>query len=175
MTRFIAFLVLSLLPALSCAASMDPDISAFTHWRYVLDHERFTAPGTPFGGNLKPVLDALQERYHAVPYRTSAALYGDKRHWATREETRKRKAADCKGVAEAELFDLLEMGVPDTDVEIVVADVKATGETHAVTRAQNWVLDIRAARVLTLDEFREHYTPIYAINRIGWRYLAGSI
>lgn len=150
------------------ADDFNTDFSDFPHWRYVLEHEQFTAPASPFNGKLKPLLDRLHARYTRVPYKTDVENFGERNHWATRQETRERGAADCKAIAEAELFDLLEAGIPDRDVQIVVAYVRRTREVHAVTRVRGWVLDIRASRVLTAEEFARHYEAIFSINRIGW-------
>jgi predicted transglutaminase-like cysteine proteinase len=170
-------IILSCLVLAALPAHADSDFSDFPHWRYVLEHEHVKA-APPFAGDLKPILDRLHAKYHRVPYQTDIALYGERNHWATRRETRQHGAADCKGIAVAELYDLLDLGVPDQRVEIIVATVRATDELHAVTRADGWILDILAARVLTLEEFQTYYSPIFAINRLGWHretQLAGGI
>jgi hypothetical protein len=151
------------------AESFNPDFSGFPHWQYVLEREEFAPPTMPFTGDLKPLLDRLHAKYARVPYKTDIENFGERNHWATRQETREHGAADCKGIAEAELFDLLEAGIRDRDVAIVVVYVRKTGEVHAVTRVRNWVLDIQASRVLTVEEFGRYYDPIFAINRLGWR------
>jgi predicted transglutaminase-like cysteine proteinase len=156
------------------AETLNHDFSAFTHWRYVLKHEH-VKPSAPFSGDLKPALDDIHAKYAQVPYKHSLDVYGDANHWSTRTETRKHGAADCKGIAEAEMFDLLEMGVPDQDVKIVVAYINQTGAVHAVTQVKDWVLDIRAKRVMTADEFRQHYLPVYSINRLGWKMENSSV
>jgi predicted transglutaminase-like cysteine proteinase len=162
----LAFLVI-LAPA-AHAESFNTDFSTFPHWRYVLEHEHYTPAPAPFAGDLKSTLDRMHEKYRHIPYRTDVDVYGERNHWATRQETRRHGAADCKGVAVAEMYDLLELGVPDEDLSIIVAQVRQTGELHAVTRARDWVLDIRATRVITTEEFTQFYDPIFTINLIGW-------
>ena len=169
MRRILTLLALVALTHPALAESFNPDFSEFPHWQYVLDHEQVTTPAVPFTGNLKPLLDRLHAKYARVPYRHDTETYGERNHWATREETRQHGAADCKGIAEAELFDLLEAGIPDRDMAIVVVYVRKTGEVHAVTRVRGWVLDIQASRVLTVEEFGRYYESIFAINRIGWK------
>ncbi len=104
-----------------------------------------------------------------MPYKKDYEIYGISNYWATRDETRLHGAADCKGFALAAYQDLAEAGVPDIRLWVRVITIRKTNEIHAVLQADNWILDRRAERLLTQDEFLHYYSPIYSINRIGWK------
>lgn len=144
------------------------DLSGFPKWNRVVEQEKTARQAHTFRGDIKPVLDALQARYRAVPYVEDWQNWGKEDYWATRAEMKAKGSGDCEDFAIAEYFDLLEKGVSDNDMEILVVLTRKDQSLHAVLRVQDWVLDRRAERVMTGAEFDRFYQPFFGINRLGW-------
>ncbi len=153
----------------SWATDVNTDLRDFPKWQDVIQRSQFHIPSHVFEGDIVPLLTRIHRKYRQMPYMKDYEIYGIANYWATRQETRQHGAADCKGFALAEYQDLVEAGVPDTRLWFRVVIVRKTNELHAVLQADDWILDRRAERLLTLNEFLRYYIPIYSINRIGWK------
>lgn len=166
------FLVLILSACCACcsrANNIHADLRYFPKWQDVIQRAHFQNPSHVFEGDIVPLLTRLQRKYRKMPYKKDYEIYGVANYWATRQETRQHGAADCKGFALAEYQDLVEAGVPDMRLWFRVVIVRKTNEIHAVLQADDWILDRRAERLLSQEEFLRYYIPVYSINRIGWK------
>ncbi|MBI3453477.1 MAG: transglutaminase-like cysteine peptidase [Rhodospirillales bacterium] len=105
-----------------------------------------------------------------VPYITDPVNYGLPDYWATPLQFA-AKDGDCEDYAIAKYFSLKALGVPASDMRIVVLDDLNLRIPHAVLvvylEGRALVLDNQISRVVTADSIR-HYRPVYSINEQGW-------
>ena len=163
MTRGLALLALL---AVFWPSTAHADVTGFPKWNGVVAREH-VASTDPFPGDLKPLLDRVQAEYRHIPYVSDQQNYGEVDYWATRAELL-ANGGDCEDFATAEFFDLVEAGVPESELWVTIVLDRKTQEVHAVLVAGEWVLDRRASRVLSSSEADAFYLPVYGINRTGW-------
>lgn len=104
-----------------------------------------------------------------VQYRDDIDAYGRQDHWATPVEALTGRG-DCEDYAILKYISLLELGVSDQQMRIVVVKDTRRGIGHAVLsvnlHGKTYVLDsLRRAPVL--DSKLNRYVPYYSVNRQG--------
>ena len=104
-----------------------------------------------------------------VKYRDDIKTYGRTDHWASPVEALTRQG-DCEDYAILKYISLLELGVSDKQMRIVVVKDTRRGIGHAVLsvnmNGKTFVLDsLRRAPVL--DSKVDRYVPYYSVNRQG--------
>jgi predicted transglutaminase-like cysteine proteinase len=158
-----------------CSPAMaGDDLTAFTQWTRVMKSEKIQHVN---GSPPRDVLEALKEigeKQAQIPFKEDAQVYGRKDYWATRAELKAHNAGDCEDFAIAAYFDLLEEGVPEADMRIVVANGGLLPGVHAYLQVGDLVYDRRGDwkwDVISVEKARQRYTPLYAINRKGWEFL----
>lgn len=119
------------------------------------------------GWNLLAAVNSKINRL--VTFRTDATNYGRTDYWASPVETLTRQG-DCEDYAILKYMTLLELGVSDRQMRIVVVKDIQRGTGHAVLSVnmdgQTYILDnLRQAAVLHTD--MSHYVPYYSVNRQG--------
>ncbi|MDH3740730.1 MAG: transglutaminase-like cysteine peptidase [Hyphomicrobiales bacterium] len=119
------------------------------------------------GWNLLAAVNAKINKL--VRYRDDIVTYGRKDHWATPVEALTGQG-DCEDYAILKYISLLELGVSDQQMRIVVVKDTRRGIGHAVLSVnidgKTYVLDsLRRAPVL--DSKLSRYVPYYSVNRQG--------
>lgn len=149
---------LSILAISGCAISVsyNTDLSQFPKWQRVVLNENIEL-------NEPRTINEIISRWQQVPYVTDKSDY-----WQTRLETR-RNGGDCEDFAIAIYYDLLESGVPEDKLLIVIVQVRKTKEIHAYLKYDDMVIDRRAGySIITIKQADKLYLPLYGINRFGW-------
>lgn len=118
---------------------------------------------------LRLVNAALNQR---VRYRFDSDPNGDR--WATAEDTLRASSGDCEDYAIAKLHALRALGVPASDLYMVIGHDSIAGAVHAllVARAgrQAYVLDNRTSQLVP-QQFYRGFHPIIAFGAEGaWLY-----
>lgn len=165
MIQFVLVLML-LLPYSSIAIADDLEFKDFPKWQRVVSNEKYTPPEKEFTGDVKKLLSATLNRYSKLSYVQDVLNYGKEDYWTTREELLAKGSGDCEDFAIAEYYDLLEAGIKDSDMKIVVVYIKDDEyQIHTVLKVKSWYLDSRSKIIVTQHEFDKHYVRIYAVNR----------
>lgn len=149
-------------------AEIIADLKDFPKWTSVMERENVRAALAPYKGEIKPLLVGVHKKWRKFTYMEDAQNYGKDDYWATRAEMVFKEAGDCEDFAIAEYFDLLELGVAEPTMGIVVVIVRQTQEIHAVLQVEGWILDSRSEKVMPLSEAASYYLGIYRINRMGY-------
>lgn len=101
-----------------------------------------------------------------------AAQYGVRDLWASPLVTFASAAGDCEDVAIAKYVALLEIGIGDDDLRLVIVHDQMANEDHAViaVRFENrWhILDNKRSEIRR-DESIEGFDPLFVIDRGGVR------
>ena len=96
--------------------------------------------------------------------------YGTKDYWATPREFFDRNG-DCEDYAISKYISLRALGMPVSDMRIVVLNDLNLKIAHAVLvvylDGEALVLDNQISQVINADRIR-HYKPIYSINEQNW-------
>ena len=111
---------------------------------------------------------------HAIAYRSDMMNYGVLDYWASPEETARRGAGDCEDIAIAKLWMLTKLGIPDTNMQVVIVKDLRRGAGHAVLNVRigesNLILDNMTDTVVP-DTAIDRYQPLYAVSATGsWIY-----
>lgn len=160
--------ILALTATSANAQEKSSDLHVFKQWTRVINHEHVIKPEKPFEGDLLALLTETENKYKNYKYIEDIQNYGVHEYWATRDEFKKHGGGDCEDFAISEYFDLLEAGVPDSDMEIVVAEIRITHEMHAVLKVKDYILDVKKDHVYKQSEAYSYYYLLYGINREGW-------
>lgn len=163
------FLLMVVLLPINTVAAQDIDsFKKYPKWQHVLKHEQFKPPEKQFDGDLVKLLQKEQLKYSAIPYVEDFVNYNKEDYWTTREELLKRGSGDCEDFAIAKYYDLLEAGITDSDMELVIVTINNSDRTlHAVLRVRNYYLDSSAEgnTILTRKDFDFFYTKVFGLNR----------
>lgn len=115
-------------------------------------------------------LQAVNMNFNRAPYITDPINWGVPDFWATVYEFLSRDG-DCEDYAIAKYIALKRLGVPASDMRIVVVDDVNLGVPHAVLMVEQdgerYILDNQINTVLP-DTAIHHYRPIYSINEEAW-------
>lgn len=157
------------------AAEASGSIANFPKWTRVMRAEHVRPNHAQEGLDVELLLRQAGQRYAGVAYREDSDLFGVPDYWQTRAELLKHNAGDCEDFAIAAYFDLLEEGVPEKLLHIVVVYDRATRVLHAYLQADQLVLDRREGwSVISAHDAAVKYAPIYSINRKGWQNLCSA-
>ena len=117
------------------------------------------------------VVRAVGQAVARVPYQAWAVGY-----WQTPAEF-VRDGGACGGYASTSYYYLYRNGVADAEMRLLVVQVRATGEYHALLRVDHggrvYVLD-NMAKGVQGAAWLERYKVVYAINRIGGQAYGGN-
>lgn len=128
-------------------------------WRHIVESLR--------GRPLLNQLEVLNRGVNAlVPYVTDDVVYGLSDYWATPGEFL-RNAGDCEDYAIVKFVSLLEVGVPNDTMRIVVVMDVVRNLAHAVLAVKidnrSYILDSLIDAVVE-DRFFTQYVPQYSVN-----------
>ncbi len=97
-------------------------------------------------------------------------------HWSTANETLARAGGDCEDYAIAKLHALRALGVPASDLFLILGRDTAVRQAHAVLLIRVghrfWVMDNRSARLIPDNQFRD-FSPIISFRADGKSWLHG--
>ena len=133
--------------------------------------------------NGKALLAAVNSRVNAlVGHSSDAQVFGAQDHWASPMEFL-AAGGDCEDFTLLKYASLLELGIDEADLRIVVVKDMRRKRGHAVlavnTPSGEWILD-SADDVVRQDRAIRHYKPMYSLNRhqrwlhLGFRRIAKS-
>lgn len=167
------------------------DISAFTKWTGVMPRyelQRVEASDRCIGDaclnkqweallvrlkgtSLNRKIVAVNDFFNAIPYVSDLDNYGVTDLWQTPYELME-KGGDCEDYAIAKYISLRRLGVPESDMRIIVVrDADLGGVVHAVLEVRDGnrakVLDNQNARIIPTKQIH-HYSPLFAINEHKW-------
>ncbi|MGJ3262726.1 MAG: transglutaminase-like cysteine peptidase [Salinarimonas sp.] len=102
-----------------------------------------------------------------VAYRSDAALYGKRDHWASFAEIVVRGAGDCEDYALAKVWLLAAAGVPMEAMQVTVLRDTRRKLDHAVLAVhvdgESWILDNVRNRIVRDDALAD-YKPLYSVS-----------
>lgn len=105
-----------------------------------------------------------------LTYREDSRLFGTADHWATPTESLARRAGDCEDYAILKRAALRAIGVPDSDMYLVILRDLAVRADHAVLAVRidgkTMILDNRNNQ-LSSDAGQSDYRPIFSFNSQG--------
>lgn len=149
--------------AFSAQASFPSDIKLLPQWERVIkaSYARF-----------KPLTIAdirnINKEINYFPYISDLENYGKYEHWATIEEFYANNGGDCEDYAIAKYFRFIELGVPTTDMSIVIGSKKHTNFPHAALlikhHGKRLYLDSNNNNLNDERKYFRHFSPIYFAN-----------
>lgn len=115
-------------------------------------------------------IETVNRELNRIPYVLDKDNWGVSDYWATPEEFLEHDG-DCEDYAIAKYMALKTVGVPPSDMRIVVLQDLNLGIPHAVLAVRHnnqWlILDNQIKQVMP-DTAIVHYRPIYSINEQSW-------
>jgi predicted transglutaminase-like cysteine proteinase len=103
-------------------------------------------------------------------YSADSLVYGVADHWASLGEFVEKGAGDCEDFAIAKMWLLASLGIPRTEMRLVVLRDTISRVDHAVLaiahEGKNLILDNRQA-VVRADSEMKHYRPYYSLSADG--------
>jgi predicted transglutaminase-like cysteine proteinase len=114
------------------------------------------------------LLSAVNARVNGlVGHSTDARVFGARDHWASPLEFLE-VGGDCEDFTLLKYASLLELGIDENDLRIVVVKDTRRKRGHAVlavnTASGEWILDSLDDRIRPDSTF-QHYKPVYSLNR----------
>ncbi|MCZ8102456.1 MAG: transglutaminase-like cysteine peptidase [Burkholderiales bacterium] len=105
-----------------------------------------------------------------IRYQTDAAVWGSEDYWASPQETMARGAGDCEDYALLKLAMLAALGVPETEMTVVVVKDLSRSIGHAILAVKAGegydVLD-NLTDAVRRDAEIDTYVPLYSIGHAG--------
>jgi len=144
-----------------------------------------TEPATEHAQALHPTraLLGVNARFNGYAQTSDDALWGRREYWATPAEVIARAAGDCEDLAIAKFFALLEHGVAEDRLRLLVGSIwlpeRRAIEGHMVLAyypapdADPLILDNVERRILPLSQRRD-LALVAAFNRTGWWTMASG-
>lgn len=132
-----------------------------------------TARGLPTGLRVSKVNEIINRR---IRYDSDQAVWGRSDFWATPLQTFAQGRGDCEDFAIAKYFSLLESGIPDARLRLVVGRIRHGGRYGSLTEAHMVLAYIPSdgAEPLVLDNLvdvvrplsrRPDLVPVFSFNR----------
>lgn len=117
----------------------------------------------------KPELDAINAWANgSIRYVEDRELYGEADHWATANETLRRRAGDCEDIAIVKMQMLAAYGVKREDMNLVIARDLVRSADHALLVVKidghYWLLDNSTDQVLDAQQSYD-YRPILSFSQ----------
>ncbi len=187
----LSFLLLATLSTTDAKADMfgyrgqeNADVSAFQKWqsvnrKYAQEESNGSAAALnrviPAGLQQASLLSKLQGVNNTVNrsirYVSDDIAWGVNDYWASPAETLAKGYGDCDDFAIVKYFSLLRMGVPATNMQIVILTDTQANVLHAVLavrdNGRNYILDNRRNDVYE-DVSIAFYRPIYSLTANSW-------
>lgn len=114
----------------------------------------------------KEMLKLINDFFNRMPYRTDMEVWGVEDYWDTPREFI-QKSGDCEDYAITKYYALRELGVPASEMRIVILMDTIRNLAHAVLvvfgDGTAYVLDNVSNVILTHDKLG-HYKPQYSVN-----------
>lgn len=115
-------------------------------------------------------LDAVNRFINRFRYVSDSRNYGVMNYWATAAQLFSR-GGDCEDYVVAKYISLRELGIPVSNLRVVVLKDTGRNLAHAVLVAYvdgaAWVLDNQNADIKRAEVISD-YRPIYSINEASW-------
>lgn len=133
-------------------------------WRELIERDR----DLPLAGKLA----AVNDFFNQLQFVDDASHWRRRDYWATPIEFLGSNGGDCEDFAIAKYFTLLELGVPETRLQITYVKAVALNQAHMVLAyyahpaADPLVLDNLVAEVLP-GSARSDLVPVYSFNGQG--------
>lgn len=136
---------------------------AVKDWRRMIESIR----SRPLGEQLKVVNKWANEH----PYIVDQLNWGTEDYWETPNEFM-TVSGDCEDYAIAKYYSLLELGIPENALRIIIVqDLNLGGIIHAILGVYEdgklIILDNQIQQVMPAVKIY-HYRPIYALNASSW-------
>jgi predicted transglutaminase-like cysteine proteinase len=106
------------------------------------------------------------------------AQWGVEDRWSSPLATLTGGRGDCEDYAIAKYVALLEAGVADSDVRLIIVRDIATGDDHAVVAArvdERWIILDNRRLTLLEDVAMPHVLPLFALDQEGVKRFAPPI
>ena len=113
----------------------------------------------------------------AIRYVSDFQQHGVADLWSSALATFSTGRGDCEDYAIAKYVALIEAGVPEHDVRIVLVRHQGLGEAHAVVsvrEADKWFILDNLRTAVVEDETIKNFLPLFTLNQQGVSLLAGS-
>lgn len=118
------------------------------------------------GLSLKEKLKQVNDLFNRMPYRTDMEVWGVEDYWETPREFI-HKSGDCEDYAITKYYALRDLGLPASDLRIVILQDTIRNLAHAVLVVYGdgtaYVLDNVSNVIMTHDRLG-HYKPQYSVN-----------
>lgn len=122
------------------------------------------------GQSVRDMLEVVNTRMNKVEYVTDVVNWGMEDYWETPYEFFSRDG-DCEDYAIAKYLTLKALGVPISNMRVVVLQDNNLNLLHSVLavadKGEVYILDNQISQVVR-DRDIHHYMPIYSINEQGW-------
>ena len=115
-------------------------------------------------------IETVNRELNRIPYVLDKDNWGVPDYWATVDEFLEHDG-DCEDYAIAKYMALKEVGVPATDMRIVVLQDLNLGIAHAILAVQHggqWLILDNQIKEVMPDKAIVHYRPVYSINEQNW-------
>lgn len=115
-------------------------------------------------------IETVNRELNRIPYVLDKDNWGVSDYWATVDEFLEHDG-DCEDYAIAKYMALKEVGVPATDMRIVVLQDLNLGIAHAILAVQHggqWLILDNQIKEVMPDKAIVHYRPVYSINEQSW-------
>lgn len=115
-------------------------------------------------------IETVNRELNRIPYVLDKDNWGVSDYWATVDEFLEHDG-DCEDYAIAKYMALKAVGVPASDMRIVVLQDLNLGIPHAVLAVQHggqWLILDNQIKEVMPDKAIVHYRPIYSINEQFW-------
>ena len=113
----------------------------------------------------------------AIRYVSDVQQHGVADLWSSALATFSTGRGDCEDYAIAKYVALIEAGVPEHDVQIVLVRHLGLGEAHAVVsvrEADKWLVLDNLSTAVVEDQAIKTFMPLFSLNQQGVSLLAGS-
>ncbi len=144
-----------------CLASSPADCARPT-WPKLIESLR--------GLDRRAQIETVNRELNRIPYILDKDNWGVSDYWATAEEFLEHDG-DCEDYAIAKYMALKAVGVPASDMRIVVLQDLNLGIAHAVLAVRHgtqWLILDNQIKEVMPDKAIVHYRPIYSINEQHW-------
>jgi predicted transglutaminase-like cysteine proteinase len=114
----------------------------------------------------------------AIQPESDLAQWGVEDRWSSPLATLTSGRGDCEDYAIAKYVALLEAGIADTDIRLIIVRDIATGDDHAVVAArvdEKWIILDNRRLTLLEDVAMPHVLPLFALDQQGVKRFAPPI
>lgn len=111
----------------------------------------------------------------AVAPMSDMEQWGVEGHWSPPLETFATGRGDCKDYAIAKYVALMEAGIAEADLRLVIVHIQTTNEYHAITAVRfegQWIMLDNRSMMLVRDREMPLVTPLFVLDQDGIKHVA---